>query len=153
MPFMGLRLIYFAALLISCGYAARFGGKTERVGAAIMLLGSLLSVPATWLTGAGDWLTADVNVLIVDVAALAGLLTLALRTNRYWPLWAAGFHLDAVVTHCAKLLAPAIVPQAYSLSQGLWAYPMLAALVIGTRQHQLRRRRTGPATTAPATPS
>jgi hypothetical protein len=74
-------------------------------------------------------------VFAVDLLTLIAAVSLAVAVDRYWPLWFAGFPLVAVATHLASMVQIAIVPKAYALAQGFWAYPMMAALFIGTWFH------------------
>lgn len=131
----GLRLLYLTALIAACGYALLRGGRDERWCATVQILASFASLPAVWVQGAAGWHGTQYAVLGVDLAALAAFVSLAMRSDRFWPLWVAGFHLDAVLTHLAKLIAPTAVPAGYALLQGFWAYPLMAALAIGTYSH------------------
>jgi hypothetical protein len=127
-----LPFVFLAALLGTCWFAFTYGRKTERWGAAIMFFGSLLSLPAETLFGSG-WQSPEYGVLAVDVLGFIALLVLALRSNRFWPLWATSFQAIAVVTHLATMADHSILPRAYAIAQPFWGYPMLLALVLGTR--------------------
>ena len=130
-----LRYLYLVTLLAACGYAAWRGGVAERWGAGIQFTTSFASLPAVIIAGAAGWETGQGALLLVDLIALAAFMTLALRSTAFWPLWVAGFHLDAVLTHFAKLIAPDTLPKGYALLQGFWAYPLMAALVVGAWHH------------------
>lgn len=132
-------LIYLFALLIACGYAAARGGKPERIGAAIMLIGSLLTAPAGAINP--QWLDTQYAIFAIDVAVLAAFLALALLSDRFWPLWVTGFHLVAVMIHLLTLTKAPFLPYAYALAQGFWAYPMLLALAIGAGSHWKEKSR------------
>lgn len=127
-----LFLFYLVTLISSCAYAIRFGGPSEKYGATIMLVGSFLTAAAGLF--ASGWHNTEVGVMLVDLAVLAAFLTLALHSDKYWPLWTTAFQVIGVATHLARFVDPAIIPRAYSMAQGFWAYPMLAALVIGARE-------------------
>jgi hypothetical protein len=127
-----LLLIYLVILLSSCGYAIRFGGKSEVYGATIMVVGSFLT-PIVGYFFDSRWRSTEFGVLLVDIGVLSLFLALALRSDKYWPLWTTAFQVIGVVTHLARFVDPGIIPRAYSIAQGFWAYPMLVALVIGAR--------------------
>ncbi|TZG26192.1 hypothetical protein [Sphingomonas montanisoli] len=131
-----LQLAYLITLISICAYAIRCGGRPERQGAAIMIAGSVLTVPAASLVA--QWQSPALGVLAVDMAVLAAFLAIALRSDRYWPLWTTAFQLVGVATHLARLADPGIIPRAYSIAQGFWAYPMLVALAIGVRESRSR---------------
>jgi hypothetical protein len=127
--------LYLVALLLVCSYAYWNGGVTEKRGAGIMVAGSLL----TALVGTG-WRGVNSGVLLVDLAVLVALVFLMLRTDKYWLLWMTAFHVIGVLTHIAKMIDPVILPRAYSIGQGFWAYPMLVALVMGVSEERHRRK-------------
>lgn len=142
--FLLLKLAYATSLLASCVYVGRHGGAAERAGIAVITIGSLLTIPASTMFGF-RWDAARLNLLALDVLVLGAFLLIALRSGRFWPLWATGFQLIAVATHLAMLIEPRRVLQAYAIAQGFWAYPMLAAIVLATtRLRQARRTRTTP---------
>src|SRR5690348_8693069 len=101
--YLVLQIVYDLILLGCCGYAILAGGRDERIGAAIMLAGSALTVAAALLPDF-SWRTARLGVTLVDLTVLGALLALALRTDRFWPLWMTAFHLIAVATHLAILV-------------------------------------------------
>lgn len=125
--------IYLVTLLLGCSYAFWNGGVTEKQGAGIMIAGSVL----TALVGTG-WHGVNFGVLLVDLTVLVALVLLTLRTDKYWLLWMTAFHVIGVLTHIAKLIDPGIVPRAYSIGQGFWAYPMLVALILGVSEERYR---------------
>jgi urea transporter len=127
-----LPFVFLLALLTTCWFAVVYGGTSERWGAAIIFMGAILSLPAATLFGS-RWRSPEYGVLAVDVLALIALLALALRSNRFWPLWATSFQAIAVVTHLATMADHLILPRAYAIAQPFWGYPMLLALALGTR--------------------
>lgn len=133
-----LAVVYWAVVTISCVHALRFGGRSERLGAAVIAAASLLSA----LLSSSGFAALEGGIFVVDLATWLALMFLAFRSNRYWPLWAAGFHSVAVVTHAAMFIDRSIVPAAYAIGQGLWAYPILIALMVGS-EHRRRDRALG----------
>lgn len=134
-----LRILYDTALVATCAFAYPFGGSSERCGATIMLVGSVLTILLEQ-SELFDWRFARGGLLAIDLVVLAAFFMLAQRSKRFWPLWAAACHLIAVTTHLAVLIQPVRVLQAYAIMQGFWAYPMMLAIAIGTESHRRRRR-------------
>ena len=131
---------YWLFLACCAGYAMLRGGQPERLGGIILIAGSVLS----WAGASREAVRfhgMENGILLIDLAVLAAFLTLALKSDRFWPLWVTGFHLVAVLTHLALLADPTVVPRAYALAQGFWAYPMLIALAIGTNIYRRTRGR------------
>ena len=134
--------IYFAILASCCIYAALKGGPPERFGAAIFALASILSF-AVVSGPAARFGSLEVGVFVVDVSMLLALLVLALRAERFWPLWAIALHLIETAGHAVKAMDPLVIPEAYAFVLAFWSYPMLFLLVVGTWNHQERLRRNG----------
>jgi hypothetical protein len=137
---MPLYVIYWLFAGTCCSYAFLRGGTPERLGAAAILIGSALSVvESTSLTA--RFHSAESGILGVDIVLLVALLILSLLSKRYWPLWTTGFHTVGVITHMAVYANPATVPRAYALAQGLWAYPMLLTVVLGSWNYSRKKKK------------
>ena len=145
-----LRLIIFNALLFgSCGYAWFRGRSDERVVAAVCIIASLASLA---LISSFATLYSDLErgVLMVDIATLGAFTYVALRSERFWPLWISGLQLTTSVAHFLKVLDPTLVPIAYSAAARMWSYPILIILAVGTWRSQRRARTTDGQGTAAA---
>lgn len=128
-------LIFGTALLCATGFALFAGGRPERTGATAIFVAACLSVPST-----SFYASPETGLLLIDILLLGVFLWLLASTDRYWPIWAVGFQLVTVTTHLAKMLQPDVVAAAYANFADLWAYPIMAALTIGTFQHRRRLR-------------
>lgn len=126
---MLVALSFWILTLLCCGFAAAFGGRPGRAIALIYVL----AVAATSLATRDPkaWADPHLPAFAVDLALLGGLLWVALRADRWFPVWFTGFHLVAVVSHLASIVAPGFAPKLYFLLQSLWSVPMLLTLVIG----------------------
>lgn len=118
------------------GFAFLFGGREERIFAA-----------AQALSAAGDIFLAGDNVAgeaVVDLAVLAVIVPLALRTSKAWPLVAASLCLAILMTTAAQALVHANLT-AYAIAQGSWM--LLANFVVasGAWNAWRARRRAGEA--------
>lgn len=134
-------LIYTGCLVAICGYALLHGGRPERVGAAINLGGSVVSLLVGLLTPA-IWQSAMAGLSAIDLLVALCFLALAIATTRYWPIWAFGFSIAGVTAHLARAIQHSVPAMAYFRSEAVWAYPSLAALAIGTWNAH-RRKKTG----------
>ena len=79
------------------------------------------------------------GVLLVDLGALAAFTFLALRSDRFWPLWVAGLQLTTVIAHALKGVQLDLMPQAYAAAARFWVYPIFLILVVGTFRSARRR--------------
>lgn len=132
-------LAYYAILFAVCAYAFLRGRTDERLAAATC-------IAATFATNLvyepiGSFAGVEVGVFIVDVATLAAFTYLALRSERFWPLWVAGLQLTTLVAHALKAIDLDLMPQAYAAAARFWVYPIFLIIVVGTyRSHQRLRR-------------
>ena len=131
-----LKIVYLTALVLGCGFAAIRGGAPERWGAAIVVIGMILSNVAGIRSGRLFFGT-DMMLLTVDTAMALALITLALTSDRYWPLWAAMLQLDAVFTHIV-MLTGTTPPFSYGLALWLWAIPLPMLVGIAAIRHRRR---------------
>lgn len=128
--------------------AWRRGGQPE-IAAAAALVGMMLSQYAyNLLDTAGmtiwhvsDYWDVEPAFVLIDGGCFLALSLIAIRANRIYPLWLAGFQLLALLGHAPRTLGPDIHPVAYySFIYGPW-YLELASLSIGIVA-QIRRRRS-----------
>lgn len=131
-------LFYWTLVALCSGYVFIRGAAPERTGMAILVVGSILSTLSATADYAIRFRSLELGIFIIDLVALVAFVALALKANRFWPLWVAGFHLVGVATHAAMAANPEVVPRAYAMAQAFWAYPMLAAMVAGTWRHRGR---------------
>lgn len=122
------QLLWNATLVLSVGVAALRGGRPEWAVAVACLLASL----ATPLVQLGRYEQTEIGVMLVDLTLLAVLAGVALTSNRFWPLWALGFHAVGATIHLARMAQPMIVPTAYANAAAFWSYPVLLALLFGS---------------------
>ena len=85
----------------------------------------------------------ELGLVLVDLAMLATFITIALQSQRFWPLWVAGLQLTTSMSHLMKAIDWQLLPKAYGAAVALWSYPILIILAVGTwRSHQRRIRET-----------
>lgn len=121
--------LFTAFLLASCAYACLAGGKEGRWISLFVLSAALLSIPASYLDY--GWFRVQLPVLVIDVLLLGGLLFVAVRSRRFWPLWMTAFHLISISTHVARIAEPHLPPLIYFALQSFWSLPGLLAMVAG----------------------
>lgn len=136
--------LVYLALLFGCWFYAEWrGGPPERIGAAILTVGSLLTFAALLSERAAVYRSLEVGVFLVDVATFLAFLVLALRADRLWPLCITALQIVGTAGHAVKLVDPQVLPYAYAFALRLWGYPMILLLVVGTWNHQKRLAKFG----------
>ena len=128
---------YYAMLFLVSAFAFLKGRADERIAAATCIL-------ATFATNivyspSGSYVGVELGVLLVDIGALAAFTFLALRSDRFWPLWIAGLQLTTVIAHGLKAVQLDLMPQAYAAAARFWVYPIFMIIVVGTFRSARRR--------------
>lgn len=125
---MFLQYLGLAALVGSSAMAWKWGGRDERLAA----IGFILATIVSRLIDQSDFGSTQINVMIVDFVLLASLVALALRSDRFWPLWAAAFQLVGTTVHLASMTETGNFAWAYAVGLIFWSYPVMIALAVGT---------------------
>jgi hypothetical protein len=128
--------LYFALLAFVSGYAFLRGGREERIVAAVCVAASLASL-AVFRPADVSYSDFQPRIAVIDFAVLAAFVAVALRTQRFWPLWVAGTQLTTTIGHALKLLDPHLLPVVYGAALASWSYVHLLILATGTwRAHR-----------------
>ncbi len=112
----------------SCFVALRWGGFDERIAA----IGFIIAVIASNSVSDGSYGHTETGVLVVDVSLFFGLLVLALRSDRFWPMWAAAFQLVGTMVHLGSMSQTGNFAWAYYIALIFWTFPVFIALLAGT---------------------
>ena len=122
-PWVGL-----AITVVICGGAFWKGQREEQVAAG----GLLLSLLVTVVLRDPRWIGAQWGAFGADVCLLLLLTALALRSRRYWPMFAAAFQLLCVVIHVARIVDPGVRAWAYATGQVIFSQWVFFAVGVGT---------------------
>lgn len=147
-----MNVIVYQILLLACwAYALRRGGTPEKIGATILVIGSYLSYaafrahaafPLTQSPGRDiSFQSVEFGVLTIDVLCSIAFLALALRADRFWPMWVAALQVLGTASHAVKYIDPEILGRTYAFMLAVWSYPMILLMVIGTWRHRRRLTR------------
>jgi hypothetical protein len=105
------------------GFTFLVGGRDERIYAAAKATAAFGDL----LIGANSSTASVAREAVIDLALLAVVLPLALKSTKVWPLAAASICVATLMTAAAQMLIHA-TPAAYGIAQGGW--DLLAYLVI-----------------------
>lgn len=139
---MTRQIAFLAWLLFTSLYAAARGGAPERIAAATLLGGALLSVYVA-NPFAARFRHVETGLLLVDIAIMGIMLWISVRSTRFWPIWLAALLAAEIGVHLMRLAFPGLIPQAYMDTTSLWSWVAQFLLLAGTWRHRQRRRRTG----------
>ena len=133
--------LFFALLFLCCAYAFWAGGTPERWGAGLYALACIASFLA-YRAPPLRFRSVEVGVFIVDVVVFIAFCILAVRADRYWPIWVSALLGLGVLGHLARLAGPDVIPWAYAVVLSMWSYPILLLIVLGTYAHHRRGGRS-----------
>jgi hypothetical protein len=123
-----MRSILFALLLVgTCGYALAFGRRDARIVGGACIGASIASVIV-----ASHYSGVETGILAIDLLTLSVFVFVALRSDRFWPLWISGLQLTTTIGHLLKAIETDLVPIAYAVALRFWAYPILIILAVAT---------------------
>lgn len=137
-----LQVVLICVVLIA---AWRAGGKPERYVAttyfAMMAIGSAHAFFAQSLGSASFSRFYDFRALL-DLLALAMVVFVALRYDRWWTLWVGSVQFIAVMAHILRILAMPIPPPAYAVMERWPVWMALMITGVGIILHSRRCRAT-----------
>ena len=134
-----LRFLLFETLFLGAtGYALVRGGWAERSIAVVCLLNFGLT-PVLSEPIASAFAGFPLRLFLIDLTALLAIAVIAVRSDRYWPIWMAGMQGATVAAHLAAL-TPLINAWTYHWAEVILSYPQLCLLAVATWRH----RRSGP---------
>lgn len=128
--------------LAALGFALLAGGRQERIYVAAKAASTVGDL-AIASHPPGDSVG---HQAIIDLALLAVVLPLALKSTKVWPLAAASLCVAALMTEAAQTLVHA-APQAYGIAKGVWE--LLADIVVAVGAWNAWRARRRGADRAP----
>jgi hypothetical protein len=137
-----LRFLAQSLLIVVVFVAAwRVGGKPERYVASIylaMLFASTANALSSSALAAADYSQVKHLHFLLDGLALAGVIFIALRYDRWWTLWVGSVQLIAVMAHLLRMLDFPMPPIAYAVME---RWPVWLAVIftgLGTLFHKRR---------------
>jgi hypothetical protein len=137
-----VNVLFTTLLACCCLYAFVAGGGPERIGAVVYAIACTLTVIAASAAPI-RYQSVEVGVLIVDVLLFAAFSCVAVKANRFWPIWVSALLGLGVLGHLARWAGPDVIPWAYAAVLTIWSYPILAIIALGTFNHQRRLKRFG----------
>ena len=133
------KYIFWALLLASCGYALWRGNKDARA-VGLICIGATIATRFAVSPISVRYSSVELGLFVIDAAVLVGFIAVALRSDRFWPLWVAGLQLTTSTAHLMKAVDEHLLPIAYGAAVALWSYPILVILAVGTWRSHRRLR-------------
>jgi uncharacterized membrane protein YecN with MAPEG domain len=115
------------------------GRREEQWAAIICVVGTGLTV-VTADPRAVRFAGFDTVAFAIDLGVLIAFLAIALRSERFWPMWVAGLQLTATTVHPLTFLSPELAGRVFGTALALWSYPILILIAIGAWRTELVER-------------
>src|SRR5215208_5664515 len=131
-----IRVILFDLLLFgACGYALLRGRTDARIVAIVCIAANFASYALV-----SRYASVETGVLIIDLLTFLAFTAVALKSDRFWPLWVSGLQLTTSLGHLFKAIETDLMPLAYAAALRFWSYPILIILAVGVWRSQRRER-------------
>jgi hypothetical protein len=128
-------IVWVVTVAVVCLLAAWRGGLEERLAAGGLLYGwALTRFLYTFKGHETEW-----GIALIDLGLLGLLLWIAMRSTRFWPLFAAGFHLLALITHLARITDKTVSGWAYISAEIIWGYLLAFSIGVGAWTYRYGR--------------
>ena len=98
--------------------------------AAIACVLAIVATRAAISPVAERYTGVETGLLGIDLALLAAFVAIALRSERFWPLWIAGLQLTNSMAHLMKVVDSDLMPRAYAAAAVFWSYPILLIIIV-----------------------
>lgn len=129
-------IIAYSSLAICLILSFKWGGRQEQLTACAFCLGLIGSTRSN----TSRYAHVETGILLIDTFILLGLVGLAMRSDRFWPLWAAAFQMLAVCVHIASIAETDDYDWAYAIAVNFWTFPVVFALIISIALESRQRR-------------
>lgn len=135
-------LLFLTLLSVVAIYAWRRGGWPEKAAATGLVLQVAVDQAYHLLSGTrgGDFTDVHLWHFFLDLALFGFVIYIALRADRFWPLWLGGTMIIMLIAHLLRAMAQ-MHPDIYAIIN---RYPFWLAIIvvgIGTAAYDRRNRR------------
>lgn len=134
-----LSSIFYACLLLAAlSVAFISGSKEERLIGLVFALGNAATIAVLFATNASSFAHVSVFYIGVDVVASMVLCLIAVTRPSWMTVLVAAFQINGALAHIVKLVAPDTISLSYAVLLRIWAWPMVATLLLAHWYKPLR---------------
>jgi hypothetical protein len=127
---LAVNLLFWLSIACSLAAAFVFGRRTERVFVLVLVAASIATLLAN--RAIPEPVGKMEVVRLIDLALFAIAWVLALKSDRFWPIWFTAMQTLSVLTEPASWQAEGIPHLIFSNLAAFWSLPGLIVLAGGT---------------------
>ncbi len=116
-----------------------WGGRPEQVASWMYLVAAVASRLVRPIS-ADAFVHLEWATLVIDGLLMVGLIGLALRSDRFWPLPSAALQVVSCLAHIEKMIEPRSYTLGYQMLAQASTYPTLLLLGLGILRQWRRSR-------------
>lgn len=135
----------FRILLALVALYAFFRGTRDERLVSLILIAGVIATELVLPPVKDRFQGVETALVVVDLSVFLGFLFIALRSDRFWPLWVAGLQLTSILGHFMKAVDIGLFSRAYAAALVFWFYPMLLVIAVGTWRNARRTHNGGTA--------
>lgn len=124
-------ILFVGLIATACLFAWWRGGGPERA-VAVMFLTAWLASIATRAPFPQRYQGVAYHTLVIDILLLVGLLAVARRANRVWPVLITSLQALIVLAHLARMASPHQIAFVYLVMTTAWPFIQLLIVIAGT---------------------
>lgn len=128
------QVIFTVVVVVMFALVFHRGGRWERLGAVALFLAAFITPFVQDKPRLVE--SPQYGVLAVDTALFLALTAIALKGDKWWPLWAAGLQPVGIFVHVARIIDPFVLPHAYYRGLSIHTYLVIAPLLVGAWTHK-----------------
>lgn len=129
-------VVTYGTLALALFFSAKWGGREEKLTAYAFSLAAI----GSRVSNTNKYANVETGILAIDTLLLLALVAIAMRSDRFWPLWAAGFQMVAVCVHIAGFAKTDNSDWAYAIAVNFWSFPVIFALLCGIALESRKRQ-------------
>lgn len=130
-------ILFWLLFLSVTAYVLIKGDTLKRAAIGTMFFG-VSATTIIYALGSHKWLPLNFSILAIDLIALLAFTWISVRSRQIWPLLLVAWQLAAVTIHVASTFAVNLMPRAYGIGQGIWAYLQFATILAATVRDRRR---------------
>lgn len=119
------------------------GAQPEKQVSIVFFIGFYVGYAVRFIRGRPDFVFLDYGLFFVDAVLLAIFISVALRANRWWPIWVASLQIIPVTGHFIKLLDIDGLSVVYWGMLDIPDYSQIVVILMGIHTHQKRLKKIG----------